>query len=127
MTNSPLLDRARALREQGKFREAYDAFLSVADKTDNALGKSAVLLDAVTNLTMLGEYDASRRQLKGIKEILSGLDPKHLARTYQNEFLRVLVGIEVEHAEILAAEGKIESSIEKLTTTLEKFKPQIKE
>ena len=127
MKKSELLKHAAALREQSTFREAYDAFLSAADKTDNVLEKSAILLDVVTNLTMLGEYDASRRQLKVIKEMLSGLDPKHLTQTDQNEFLRVLVGIDVEHAEILAADGNIEGAIEKLAATVENFRLQLED
>lgn len=125
MKKSELLKHAAALREQSKFREAYDAFVSAADKTDSVLEKSAILLEVVTNLTMLGEDDASRRQLKVIKEMLSGLDPKHLTQTDQSEFVRVLVGIEVEHAEILAAEGNIEGAIEKLAATIENFRLQL--
>ena len=125
MKKSELLKHAAALREQSKFREAYDTFLSAADRTDNPLEKSAILLDVVTNLTLLGEYDTSRRQLKVIKEMLSGRDPEHLTQTEQNESLRVLVGIEIEEAEILAAEGNIEGAIEKLAETIENFRLQL--
>lgn len=127
MTDSQLLDRACALREEGKFREAYGLFMLAANQTDNALKKACILLNAATNLTQSHEQERSRNHLNQIRELLGTLNPSTLSQDEQDEFIHVAVGIEIEEAEVLVTEGKIEAAIEQLAATLEKFKAEIKE
>jgi tetratricopeptide (TPR) repeat protein len=122
-----LLDRACALREEGKFPEAYGLFMLAADQTDNPLQKAVILLNAATNLTQSDEQERSRNQLKQIRELLGSMNPSKFSKDEQDEFVRVTVGIEIEEAEVLVTEGKIEAAIERLAATLARFKDEIQE
>jgi len=127
MTDSQLLDRAYALREEGNFREAYGLFMLAANRTEDLLERAGILLNAATNLTQSDEQERSRSQLKQIRELLGSMNPSTFTAEEQDEFIRVTVGIEIEEAEVLVAEGKIEAAIEQLGATLEKFTVEIKE
>jgi tetratricopeptide (TPR) repeat protein len=127
ITNSQLLDHACDLREQGKFREAYEEFLRAASNTDNILEKAGILLNAVTNLTQSADFETARNQLDKVRELLSLLNPINLNTFDQDEFLQVTVGIEIERSEILTAEGKLEEAIQQFTKTLEEYEPLLKE
>jgi len=76
--NPRLLDHACDLREQGKFRQAYEEFLRAANNTDSILEKAGILLNAVTNLTQIGDFETGRIQLDKAKELLSVLNPVNL-------------------------------------------------
>jgi tetratricopeptide (TPR) repeat protein len=124
MTNSQLLDHASALRKQGKFQEAYDTFLEAAKNTDDALEKVRILLHATTNLTQLHDFKKARAQLAEIRELLSVLNHPGLS---SDGFYFGTIGVEVEQAEILAAEDDVEGAIQKLTQILEEFKLKLQE
>ncbi len=126
MTDSQSLDRAYALREEGSFREAYGLFMLAANRTENLLERAGILLNAATNLTQSDEQERSRNQLKQIRELLGSMNPSAFTSDEQDEFIRVTVGIEIEEAEVLLTEGKIETAIEQLDPTLERFKNEIK-
>jgi tetratricopeptide (TPR) repeat protein len=98
-----------------------------ANQTDNLLEKSGILLDATTNLTQCGQQERSRRQLSQIRELLTSVNRMSFSQDEKDEFLRVTVGVEIEEAEVLATESKIEAAIEQLTATLARFKNEIKE
>ena len=51
MTDSQLLDRACALRDEGKLREAYGLFMLAADQAESLLEKAGILVNAATTLT----------------------------------------------------------------------------
>jgi len=91
MTDSQLLDKACALREQGKFREAYDLFMLAADRADSPLDKAGILLNATTNLTQSDEQARSRNQLKQIRELLGAINPSEMNKDEQDEFVHVLL------------------------------------
>jgi hypothetical protein len=96
MTDSQLLDKACALREEGKFGEAYGLFVLAANQTGNPLEKAGILLNATTNLTQSDEQERSRNQLKQIRELLGSMNPSEFSKDEQDEFVRVTVGIEIE-------------------------------
>ena len=127
MTDSQSLDKACALREEGNFREAYALFMFAANLAENLLERAGILLNAATNLTQSDEQERSRNQLKQIRELLGSMNPSAFTSDEQDEFIGVTVGVEIEEAEVLAAEGKIEAAIEQLGATLERFKDEIKE
>jgi len=127
MTDSQLLDKAWALREEGKFHEAYGVFMLAANNTDNALEKAGILLSAATNLTQSEEQERARTQLKQVRELLGSLNPVALNQDEKDELVRVTVCIEIEEAEVLASEGKIEGAIERLAATLARFENEIQE
>jgi len=127
MTDSQLLNKACALREEGNFREAYGLFMLAASQTEDLLERAGILLNAATNLTQSDEQERSRNQLKQIRELLGGMNPSAFTSDEQDEFIRVTVGLEIEEAEVLVTEGKIEAAIEQLGATLERFKEEIKE
>jgi len=127
MTDSQSLDRAYALREEGNFREAYGLFMLAASRTENLLERAGILLNAATNLTQTDEQERSRNQLKQIRELLGSMNPSGFSKDEQDEFVRVTVGIEIEEAEVLATEGKIEAAIERLAATLVRFKDEIQQ
>jgi hypothetical protein len=110
MTDSQSLDKACALREEGNFREAYALFMFAANLTENLLERAGILLNAATNLTQSDEQERSRNQLKQIRELLGSMNPSAFTSDEQDEFIGVTVGVEIEEAEVLAAEGKIETS-----------------
>jgi tetratricopeptide (TPR) repeat protein len=126
-TNSQLVDHAYDLREQGKFREAYQEFLRAANNTDSILEKAGILLNAVTNLTQIGDFETGRIQLDKARGFLSLLNPINLSTFDRDEFLGVAVGIEVETSEILAAEGNLEEAILHFTQTIEEYEPLLNE
>jgi tetratricopeptide (TPR) repeat protein len=127
MTDVQALDRAYALREEGNFQEAYVLFTLTANQTDNLLRKAGILLNAATTLTQSDEQERSRNQLNQIRELLRTMNASAFSADEQDEFVGVTVGVEIEEAEILVTEGKIEAAIEKLGATLERFKDEIKE
>jgi tetratricopeptide (TPR) repeat protein len=127
MKDSQSLDRACSLREDGNFREACGLFMLAANRTENLLERAGILLNAATNLTQSDEQERSREQLKEIRELLGSLNPSAFTPDEQDEFIGVTVGIEIEEAEVLVTEGKIEAAIEQLGATLERFKDEIKE
>lgn len=73
-TTKSLLQKAIACRSAGRFAEAYEAFMAVAEETDSILGKAETLLEATTNLTMLDDFHAANNQLSKIRNLLSGVD-----------------------------------------------------
>ena len=89
-TDSQLLDKAYALCEEGKFREAYDVFVLAANHADNPLEKAGILLNATTNLTQSDEQVRSRNQLNKIRELLGTVNPLALSKDDQDEFVRVV-------------------------------------
>jgi hypothetical protein len=119
MTDSQSLDRAYALREEGNFREAYGLYMLAANRTEKLLERAGILLNAATNLTQSDEQERSRSQLKKIRELLGSMNPSAFTSDEQDEFIRVTVGIEIEEAEVLETETKIEAAIEQLGATLE--------
>ena len=125
MTDLQLLDKAYALREEGKFREAYGLFMLAANQTDNPLKKAVILLNAATNLTQFDEQERSRNQLNQIRKLLGSMNLSEFSKDEQDEFVRVTVGIEIEETEVLVTEGKIEAAIERLAATLARFKDEI--
>jgi tetratricopeptide (TPR) repeat protein len=127
MTDSPSLDRANTLREEGNFREAYGLFMLAANRTENLLERAFLLLHAATNLTQSYEQERSRNQLKQIRELLGSMNPSGFSKDEQDEFVRVKVGIEIEEAEVLETEGKTEAAIERLAATLARFEAEIQE
>ena len=127
MTDSQLLlDKACALREELKFGEAYGLFVLAANQTDNPLKRAGILLNAATTLTHSDKQEGSRNQLNQIRELLGSMNSSAFSLDEQDEFIGVNVGVEIEEAEILATEGKIEAAIEQLGVTLERFKDEIK-
>ena len=124
-TDSQLLDKAWALREEAKFLDAYDFFMLAANQTDNLLERASILLHATTTLTQSGQQSRSRNQLKQIRELLETVDLSQLSKHKQDEHIHVLVGLEIEEAEILVTEHKIENAIEHLVATLARFKNEI--
>jgi tetratricopeptide (TPR) repeat protein len=122
-----LLETACTLREEAKFREAYGLFMLAASQTDNLLEKAVILLNAATNLTQANEQERSRNQLNQIRELLGSMNPSGFSKDEQDEFVRVTVGIEIEEAEVLVTEGKIEATIERLAATLARFEGEIQE
>ena len=98
-----------------------------ANQADNPLEKAGILLNAATNLTQSDEQVHSRNQLNDIRELLGTMNPPALRKHEQDEFVRVAVGIEIEEAEVLVTEGKIEAAIEQLAATLARFENQIQE
>jgi tetratricopeptide (TPR) repeat protein len=98
-----------------------------ANQTDNPLQKAVILLNAATNLTQSDEQERSRNQLKQIRELLGSMNPSKFSKDEQDEFVRVTVGIEIEEAEVLVTESRIEAAIERLAATLARFKDEIQE
>src|SRR5215469_12521339 len=127
MKESQLLDRACALREEGKFREAYDLFMLAASQAGNPLEKAGILLNAATNLTQSDEQARSRNQLNQIRELLGSMNPSVFSKDEKDELVNVTVGIEIEEAEVLVTEGRIDAAIEQLGATLTRFKDEIQE
>jgi hypothetical protein len=88
-----------------------------ANQTENLLERAGILLNAATNLTQSDEQERSRNQLEQIRELLGSLNPSAFTSDEQDEFIRVTVGIEIEEAEVLVTEDKIEAAIEQLGAT----------
>jgi tetratricopeptide (TPR) repeat protein len=127
MTNSKLLDHACALRDQGKLREAYDAFVIAAQNTDNTLEQVGLLLNAADPLRESGEYKLAKKQLDSVRELLSVSRTGSLSPSDHNELFGLRVGAEVELAEIWADEGQVEAAIKMMTEILEKHESELKQ
>jgi len=123
MTSRSLQERAETLRDCGKFKEAYDAFLDAAEHTDNIVEKADLVLNATTNLTQLHEFDAAREQLDRVRQLLSVsvLPNKTGNPPDQQNVRRLAVCVEIEEAEILAAEKRLNSAVARLSRIVEEF------
>ena len=102
-------------------------FMLAASQADDLLKRAGILLNAATNLTQSGEQERSRNQLNEIRKLLRSMNPCEFSKDEKNKFLRVIVGIEIEEAEVLVTEGKIEAAIEQLAATARRFKDEIQQ
>jgi tetratricopeptide (TPR) repeat protein len=127
ITNSQLLDQACALRDQGKLREAYEAFLLAAQNTDNILEQAGLLLNAADALRESGEYELAKKRLDSVRELLSVSRTGSLSPSDRDEFLRLAVGAEVEEAQIWSDGGQVEKAIQEMTKLLEQHESELKQ
>jgi tetratricopeptide (TPR) repeat protein len=118
MKANQLLNEACALRDRGNFLEAYEKFVAAADRTDNLIEKAGILLNASTTLTAHREYRASRRQLDAARKYAETAKTGKLGIGDQDELFGVLVGVEIEEAEILSREAHESLALDKLTAIL---------
>ncbi len=89
--------------------------------------KTGILLNAVTTLTQSGECELARKQLDLVRGLLTETKMGSLGPSDPNELLGLIVGVEVEEAEICTSEGRFEEAIKKFTTILEQYVRPLKE
>jgi tetratricopeptide (TPR) repeat protein len=121
-----LLEHASGLRDQGKFREAHEAFLEASKNTDNIVEKAGILLNDSTTLTSSGEFGASRQQLHSVRELISIAKEGTLSLSDQYEVLALLVFVEIEQAEILAAEGQPLQALGTMAAALKRYESELR-
>ncbi|MGB7847794.1 MAG: hypothetical protein WBL63_19435 [Candidatus Acidiferrum sp.] len=118
--NSQLIDRACALREQGKLQEAYAEFCLAAGNANNVLEKAGILLNAATTL----QADQAMEQWNVIRKLLSEVMKETLSPSEQDELLSVAMGIEMQEAQIFSAQGQAQEAVERLGQILEKYEAE---
>lgn len=68
MNRKLVFDKALALRDEGKYREAADLFLDLAKDTDNLFEKAGMLLNTTHALKGSGRFDLAKNQLDLVRE-----------------------------------------------------------
>jgi tetratricopeptide (TPR) repeat protein len=126
LTKPHTLESAYQLREEGRFREAYEEFCLIAKTTDNVVLKAGIILNAATALTALHEFDTSRRQLAYVRDLIAVPPQATLSVSEQDEVLRLKMDVEIEEAQILSEEGRIPESIDKFGKILEEHQLELK-
>jgi tetratricopeptide (TPR) repeat protein len=118
LQNNPTFDKAMALRDEGKYKEAADLFLDLAKSTDNLFQKAGMLLNATHSLKGAGRLDLARNQLDAVRELVSFSPDAALGAVDVGNSRKLLIGIELEDARIFAAEKKLEEALAKLNSIL---------
>src|SRR5579864_6185626 len=97
------------LQDEGKFREAFDEFVKLADDTENPIDKGGVLLNAATTLSALGEYDRATEQLNAIRMLVPSFAPSP-SEERDTRPLELEIDISIEEANIYRYQGKAEEA-----------------
>ena len=118
MRKRALFDKAMALRDQGKYKEAADLFLDLAKATDDLFEKAGMLLNLTHTLKALGSLDLARSQLNAARELLSLPPNAVLGNADDENRRRLLIWAELEHARIVAAEDRLQEAIGSLNSIL---------
>jgi tetratricopeptide (TPR) repeat protein len=112
------LDKALALKEEGKHNEAAELFLCLAKQTDRAFERAGMLLNVTDSLKSAGHLAAARDQLDAVRELLIIPDDAALAKADEEMRHRLLIGVELEEARMSAAAGETGDAIARLNATL---------
>jgi tetratricopeptide (TPR) repeat protein len=112
------LDRALALKEEGKHNEAAELFLYLAKRTDRAFERAGMLLNVTDSLKSAGHLAAARDQLDAVRGLLAIPQDAALAKADEEMRHRILIGVELEEARISAAEGEAGDAMARLNSIL---------
>jgi tetratricopeptide (TPR) repeat protein len=102
MTDSSLLDKAYALRQEGKFKESYDTLCEAARIADDPMEQASALIGGITDLLSLGDIALAKKQLQTIKGILA--DSNSSPTLDQDQRIRINLEAELQEALIVVAE-----------------------
>jgi tetratricopeptide (TPR) repeat protein len=121
MTESTLWDKAYALRQEGKFKEAYDVLCEIATGGRDPMEKASALLGGITDLITLKDFRSACKQLETIKSILARSDATPTLN--QDQRLRLNAEADLQEALIAVAQAFTE---EQQKETLAAFDSMIK-
>lgn len=109
---------AMALRDQGKYKEAADIFLSLAKAAEDLFEKAGMLLNLTHTLKASGRLDLAKSQLNAARELLSLPPDAVLGNADDENRRRLLIWAELEDARISAVENGLQDAIERLNSIL---------
>ena len=129
MPNISLLEQAYDFRQKGKLKDAAETFRKAAENADNVIEKAGILLNLADTLTELGESNLASNQLRSARELLSIGKSEHLSPSEEIELKRLVMGVEVQDADILRADGQFQNALEKLQDLVRRYRddPQLVE
>lgn len=119
--------RASQLREEGKFREAIDEFLRIAEDVVDPVDKAGVLLNIAATFQSLGEYDQARKELSSARGLIGSPDTSSVEFAKDSRLLQLEVSLDFEEADILSFEGRIQEALAKFDLMLKKYGPRLRE
>jgi tetratricopeptide (TPR) repeat protein len=114
--------QASQLRDEGKFREAIEKFLSIAEITEDPIDKAGVVLNVATTFKALGDYDEARRQLRVARDLFLAAGRSPEAAQKDKRVLQLGVSLAFEEADICSFEGKIEEALAKFDRALDEVR-----
>jgi len=118
--------KACQLQDDGKFKEAIDEFLTIAEDTEDpvdkaGVDKAGVYLNAATTLKVLGEYEQGRSLLGVARSLLASSHTLQLESDRDVEVLVLEMRLDFDEADFLSHEGKIEEALAKFDLLLKKY------
>jgi len=126
--NTLRLENANVLRDSGKFREAYEEFVGLAENTEDPFDKAWLLLNAAATLRASGQHALARQQLDAIGNFNSISDSSNLEASRRAiRLLELEMGVEFEEATLSEAEGRKEEALASLSALLIKYQENIKD
>jgi tetratricopeptide (TPR) repeat protein len=115
-------ERACKLREEGKLKEALEAFTTVATNTADPVDGAGVLLNAAGTATTLGDYESAKHQLTTARRVLAPFVnlPSGAIDDHRIRYLRI--DIEIAEAELSQAEGRHGDALARLDRLLDEYR-----
>lgn len=127
MENSELLQTAYALRDKGKYKEALDIFVGIADKQEHLLEKAGMLLNIVNTLPSTCQVALAKTQLDNVRSLLSSSGACDADHPYPRYHRYLTMAADLEGARISEAEGKFKDAIDKIDRLRTEFKADLQE
>jgi hypothetical protein len=87
--------------------------------------KAGMLLNVVSTLKDFGQLELARKQLDAIRSLLSSTSVDSPVPLKEQDPRARVIGVELEGARILGAEGKLPEAIERLNDVLAKYKTDL--
>jgi tetratricopeptide (TPR) repeat protein len=112
MENSVLFRTALKLRNKGKYKEALDIFVGIADKEENPLERAGMLLNIVNTLPNSGQLERAKAQLESVRSLLSSSLARDSHHPYSRYHRYLTIAADLEDARISEAEGKFNDAID---------------
>lgn len=127
MKNSDPLRTACALRDKGKYKEALDIFVSIADKQENPLEKAGVLLNIVNMLPSVDAVELAKTQLDSVRSLISSHGDAMADHPFPRYRQYLTMAADLEDARISEAEGKFKDAIGKIDRLRREFNADLQE
>jgi tetratricopeptide (TPR) repeat protein len=115
------LNHARLLRDNGRAQEAVDFLSQAASACRNIVNRIVINLEIIDMLIAQAEYSSARQTLFALRQLQHLAEDSTLTTDDKQELEVLAFRIELEGAEINAAEGKLSDAREKMTALLEKY------
>jgi tetratricopeptide (TPR) repeat protein len=114
--------KACRMRDEGRFLEAYQEFVTIATTTQDQIERGGILMNAAIALSASGQYEEAWKQLSAARSIGLGSDVSGSPATTDKDEHRIRLEVELdfEEADLFWAEGKGQDALARFNRFLSK-------